>query len=184
MLIGALLYGASTILDDVDGGLARLKNMQSAFGAYLDPMLDLIGDYFCIVAICWGQFIISGNDNWMLIGSIILFFNMFTAIENLYMKQLREKEKEKEKGTVLSENEQSLGNKSPYLKKFVKEFQFKYRISLLSIDLSDIRVVIFVIAPAVGHLESIMFFGCALFVIKFVFDKVIQIIRRDYVLFN
>lgn len=44
MLAGALLLHLSFILDNCDGQIARLKNMQSRFGMWLDYVCDLLVD--------------------------------------------------------------------------------------------------------------------------------------------
>ncbi len=41
---GALLAQASSIIDGVDGDLARLKNMASEFGGFMDTILDRYAD--------------------------------------------------------------------------------------------------------------------------------------------
>ena len=183
LLTGAILYGISSLFDDIDGGLSRLRNMQTTLGAYMDPMLDLVGDYFCITALCLSQFYLSKNYNWLLIGSIILFFNMFIVIENLKMSALRKNTKSKDKISKIESLE--LGQKKIVLiLKWLKAFQKRTHVSVVAIDICDIRIVIFVIAPIVGYLEQVMVLGCGLFIFKFVLEKIQQIIFKDSVLFN
>ena len=43
-IIGALLAQASSIADGIDGDLARLKNMTSAFGGFMDAIFDRYAD--------------------------------------------------------------------------------------------------------------------------------------------
>jgi phosphatidylglycerophosphate synthase len=183
LLVGAVLYSISTLLDDVDGGLSRLRDMQTTLGAYIDPMLDLVGDYFCITALCLSQFYLTQNNIWLLIGSIILFFNMFIGLENQKMNMLRKNLKSKDKSTNIK-NHKTNQKKIASILKWLKVFQKRHHVSVFSIDVSDIRIVIFVIAPIIGYLEQLMILGCGLFVFKFVLDKVQQIIYKDSVLFN
>ena len=43
-IVGALLIQASSIADGIDGDLARLKNMTSAFGGFMDAIFDRYAD--------------------------------------------------------------------------------------------------------------------------------------------
>ncbi len=43
-IAGALLAQASSIVDGIDGDLARLKNMASEFGGFMDSILDRYAD--------------------------------------------------------------------------------------------------------------------------------------------
>ena len=47
----ALLAQASSIVDGVDGDLARLKNMTSAFGGFMDSVLDRYADALIIMGL-------------------------------------------------------------------------------------------------------------------------------------
>jgi phosphatidylglycerophosphate synthase len=183
LLTGAVLYGISVLLDDVDGGLSRVRSMQTTLGSYMDPMLDLVGDYFCITAICLSQFYLTQNNNWLLMGSIVLFFNMFIGIEGQKMNMLRLNFKSKNLPTKIKSYETSQ-KKIASILNWLKAFQKRHHVSVFSIDVSDIRFLIFVIAPIIGYLEQVIILGCGLFVFKFVLDKVQQIIYKDSVLFN
>ena len=50
-IIAALLVQASSIVDGVDGDLARLKQMTSAFGGFLDSILDRYADALIILGL-------------------------------------------------------------------------------------------------------------------------------------
>ena len=50
-LIAAVLAQASSILDGVDGDLARLKKMTSAFGGFMDSILDRYADALIILGL-------------------------------------------------------------------------------------------------------------------------------------
>ncbi len=50
-VIGGILVQVSSIIDGVDGELARAKNMSSPKGAFIDSMLDRLVDIFIIASI-------------------------------------------------------------------------------------------------------------------------------------
>ena len=50
-IIGGLLAQLSSIADGVDGSLARLKGMSSAFGGFLDSVLDRYADILIVLGL-------------------------------------------------------------------------------------------------------------------------------------
>lgn len=50
-IIGGLLAQLSSIIDGVDGGLARLKGMTSEFGGFLDAVLDRYADVLILLGL-------------------------------------------------------------------------------------------------------------------------------------
>ncbi len=52
-IIGGLLVQLSSIVDGIDGSLARLKGMTSAFGGFLDSVLDRYADILIVLGLTW-----------------------------------------------------------------------------------------------------------------------------------
>jgi phosphatidylglycerophosphate synthase len=52
ILLGAILYYLSDVLDGVDGIIARKKRLSTAYGAYFDSCLDRYVDVFIVLGIC------------------------------------------------------------------------------------------------------------------------------------
>lgn len=52
LLLGAILYYLSDVLDGVDGVVARRTGRVTAYGAYLDSCLDRYVDVFILLGIC------------------------------------------------------------------------------------------------------------------------------------
>ena len=48
-IVGGILAQVSSIADGIDGGLARRKNMTSAFGSFFDALLDRYSDSLIIL---------------------------------------------------------------------------------------------------------------------------------------
>lgn len=85
ILLAGILTQISSIIDGVDGEVARLKYQQSKYGSWLDSCLDRYSDAIIIFGITHGYWIAYGNGEivWSigtaaLIGS---FMNSYTAIK-------------------------------------------------------------------------------------------------------
>ncbi len=52
-IMGGLLAQLSSIVDGVDGSLARLKGMSSTFGGFLDSVLDRYADILIVLGLTW-----------------------------------------------------------------------------------------------------------------------------------
>jgi len=75
LIIGVIFLNISFIMDCLDGQIARVKNMQSAFGMWLDNTSDRVVENIVILAI-----IFSNLYSTVLYGGIILLFlNMMYA---------------------------------------------------------------------------------------------------------
>jgi phosphatidylglycerophosphate synthase len=79
LLCGALSYYVVTVLDAVDGPLARLTGRATEFGRYFDHSTDLIGDFLVLLALGLGQ---------KLFPEPILFGMLFMHIAECYMSYL------------------------------------------------------------------------------------------------
>ena len=55
-IVGGLLVQLSSIVDGVDGGLARLKGMTSTFGGFLDLLLDRYADTLVVLGLTYWSF--------------------------------------------------------------------------------------------------------------------------------
>ncbi|UCG03544.1 MAG: CDP-alcohol phosphatidyltransferase family protein [Candidatus Heimdallarchaeota archaeon] len=57
LLIGTLLLGCSSLLDMLDGSLARAKGIAGHFGALLDRTLDRVSEFFFLLGILIGGYV-------------------------------------------------------------------------------------------------------------------------------
>ena len=74
-LLGALLFKANSILDGVDGELARIKFKFSLVGEWFDTISDDLSNLFFYIGLTIGAFRATGNEFWVLVGSMtVLFF--------------------------------------------------------------------------------------------------------------
>ena len=66
-IAGAILVQASSVVDGVDGDLARLKGMGSDFGGFMDSMLDRYADMLIILGVTlWAASESSEVHVWLL----------------------------------------------------------------------------------------------------------------------
>ncbi len=66
----ALLLAAGLVLDTADGRLARLQGSASAFGRWLDQVLDELVDLTLHGSIAWAVFRASGQPGWLVLGML------------------------------------------------------------------------------------------------------------------
>lgn len=77
LIIGAILVQVSFTLDCVDGEIARLKNLQTTFGAFLDSVLDITRNVLIIFGAAFG--IYSHTQN------LLTQLTVFSAILGVLM---------------------------------------------------------------------------------------------------
>lgn len=89
LVTGAILYHISFILDCMDGKIARLKGTGSMFGVLLDIMLDHIRVIICGVSLITGQFQLTGDHTFLLLGLLFIFAYFFRHYNSLTLYKLR-----------------------------------------------------------------------------------------------
>lgn len=67
-LSAAAALAIGLVLDTADGHLARLQGTASAFGRWLDSVLDEVGDMALHAAVAFAGFARSGNPAWLMLG--------------------------------------------------------------------------------------------------------------------
>ncbi len=85
-LTGALVYQLNTVMDHCDGDIARLKNISSKFGFWLDLITDAFIGSAVLTSIGYGCYAATNNSSFVvwgvlagagvLISSILVFFNI------------------------------------------------------------------------------------------------------------
>ncbi len=82
-IAAALALAAALVLDTADGRLARLQGTSSAFGRWLDHMLDELADVALHAAIAWSVFQSSRQPYWLAIGMLYLGGKYVFMIQSL-----------------------------------------------------------------------------------------------------
>jgi len=89
LLLGALLFHLSFVLDCMDGKIARLNGTGSVFGAWLDYVFDRLRVAVCAVAMFGGQYHLTGNFIYVWLAGIVIFLDMFRYLNALQMGKVK-----------------------------------------------------------------------------------------------
>jgi CDP-L-myo-inositol myo-inositolphosphotransferase len=82
LLAGAILAQISSIIDGCDGEIARLKFLESEFGAWFDAVLDRYTDAFLLFGLTYYTYQVAPNPIWLTIGFLAIIgslINSYTA---------------------------------------------------------------------------------------------------------
>tara|TARA_B110000037_G_scaffold122654_1_gene140049 strand:+ start:1908 stop:2630 length:723 start_codon:yes stop_codon:yes gene_type:complete len=86
LLFAAILIQLYSVLDLVDGNIARKKNLQSKFGMWLDIFFDKLIDFLIIVFMSLGIYLKVNDANILIMGILLMgvvFFNQFIMVLNV-----------------------------------------------------------------------------------------------------
>lgn len=72
LLVSAFFIQLFTILDLVDGDVARGKKMQSIFGKWLDIFFDKLNDFLIIIGLSIGEFWRSNDITYLYLGIVLM----------------------------------------------------------------------------------------------------------------
>ena len=91
---GGLIAQFASILDGCDGEIARLKRLQSDFGAWFDAILDRYADAFLLFGLMWHDFATTSSRTSLAIGFAAIvgsYMNSYTAdkYDQLMARKLR-----------------------------------------------------------------------------------------------
>jgi phosphatidylglycerophosphate synthase len=98
LITSAILIQAYTILDLVDGDIARAKGMQSYFGMWLDIFFDKLIDFLIIIFLSIGVFIKTDDPFFLICGVALMGFvfsiQFIMVLNDTYFKNARRTGKE------------------------------------------------------------------------------------------
>jgi phosphatidylglycerophosphate synthase len=81
--LASLALALALVLDTADGRLARLQGTSSAFGRWLDQVLDELADMALHAAIAWSAFSLTGQAWWLVLGIVYASGKYMFMIESL-----------------------------------------------------------------------------------------------------
>lgn len=93
LLAGAILIQLASIVDGVDGEIARLKFKSTEKGAWFDRALDRYGDAFAILGLAYGEWIKSGLSAIFLIAYLAILGSFMTSYTAIKTDQMAEKKR-------------------------------------------------------------------------------------------
>jgi phosphatidylglycerophosphate synthase len=89
LLLGALLFHLSFVLDCMDGKIARLNGTGSVFGSWLDYVFDRLRVAICTVGLFGGQYERTGNFAYVWLAGLVIFLDMFRYLNALQMGKVK-----------------------------------------------------------------------------------------------
>jgi phosphatidylglycerophosphate synthase len=89
LLLGALLFHLSFVLDCMDGKIARLNGTGSVFGAWLDYVFDRLRVLACAVGLFGGQYERTHNFAFVWLAGLVIFLDMFRYLNALQMGKVK-----------------------------------------------------------------------------------------------
>ncbi|MFG1876581.1 CDP-alcohol phosphatidyltransferase family protein [Sphaerisporangium sp. NPDC049003] len=90
LVLGAVLFYVSFMIDCVDGKIARLKGTGTPFGLWLDYVGDRIRVICCAFGIAYGQYAATGRLAYVLLGAGIAILDLFRYVNAPQMKRVRQ----------------------------------------------------------------------------------------------
>lgn len=72
LLLSALFIQLFSVLDLVDGNIARIKKIESKFGQWLDIFFDKLVDFIIILTSSLGVYINTDNSNMLICGMLLM----------------------------------------------------------------------------------------------------------------
>jgi phosphatidylglycerophosphate synthase len=84
----AACLAVALVLDTADGRLARLQGTSSAFGRWLDQVLDELADMVLHAAIAWAAFCRDGQPGWLLLGMLYASSKYLFQVQSLLGEEL------------------------------------------------------------------------------------------------
>lgn len=90
LMLGAVLFYVSFMIDCVDGKIARLKGTGTPFGLWLDYVGDRIRVVCCAFGIAYGQYAATGRLAYVLLGAGIAILDLFRYVNAPQMKRVRQ----------------------------------------------------------------------------------------------
>lgn len=89
LVVGALIFHVSFLLDCMDGKIARLKGTGTVFGSWLDYVFDRLRVLICTIGLMGGQYAASGDAVFLWFALAIVFTDMFRYLNSPQMAKVR-----------------------------------------------------------------------------------------------
>lgn len=89
LVIGAVLFHFSFVVDCMDGKIARLNGTGSNFGQWLDYVFDRVRVLACGFALMGGQYARTHQVIYLYLAAVVIFLDMFRYLNSLEMSKIR-----------------------------------------------------------------------------------------------
>lgn len=91
LVLGALLFHFSFVLDCMDGKIARLKGTGSEFGGWVDFIFDRVRFFVCMMALMVGQWIHTEEALYLLLAPVAAFLDLLRYLNGPQVAATRRK---------------------------------------------------------------------------------------------
>lgn len=89
LVLGAVLFHLSFVVDCMDGKIARLNGTGSNFGQWLDYVFDRVRVLACGFALMGGQYARTHHVIYLYLAAVVIFLDMFRYLNSLEMNKIR-----------------------------------------------------------------------------------------------
>ncbi len=155
MIVGAFLFELSYIIDCIDGRIARLKRLESRFGAYLDITTDITKYFIIILSIIYGQYLLTNDVSIFVYGYIFMFFEIM-SMTGIHIYSAHP---DNNPDTNKKDTSAIMCNRFPLVTKFKKYIDPDNRLSFIPFSSTEAETIAFFIAPIIMEIELGMIFG-------------------------
>ena len=89
LVLGAVVYHFSFVMDCMDGKIARLKGTGSILGSWLDYVFDRIRVFICALALFGGQYRETDDAIYLVLATFVVFLDMLRYMDALQIAKVR-----------------------------------------------------------------------------------------------
>lgn len=166
LVAGAILYHLSFVLDCVDGKIARLKGTGTVLGGWLDYVFDRIRVLTCTLALMWGQFTITGEGAYLVLGVVIVFLDMLRYLDALQVAKVR-----RQMRRSLEDPLEEVDLQREFKTKFswyigLRDWLRDHRIRTHLVSGIEFQMAVFIVGPLTGQIISVTI-GAAVLMLVF-----------------
>lgn len=161
LVIGAVLFHLSFVLDCMDGKIARLNGTGSSFGAWLDYVFDRLRVLACGIALMGGQYARTDDFAYVWLAGVVLFLDMFRYLNNLQMNQVWDQMRSDVSIAAEAPVAPDLGRLGT-----VRNFLQRHRIRPHLFGGIELQMFVFIVGPLLGAVMAVTI-GSAIVVLLF-----------------
>lgn len=176
LIIGAILYHFSFVLDCIDGKLSRLRGTSSIFGGWLDYILDRTRVAICAFALMLGQYHLTGDFMFIYLSWLICLLDSTRYMDSLLVSRAKTQMKSKLRKARLLHQRDPEPLQREIEKRFpsymtIRSFFLRKRVRLHLFSGIEYQMFIFILGPLLGIIKgmviasSCIYFGFEILVI-------------------
>ncbi|GIF05966.1 CDP-alcohol phosphatidyltransferase family protein [Actinoplanes siamensis] len=89
LVLGAVLFHLSFVVDCMDGKIARLNGTGTVFGQWLDFVLDRVRVFFCALTLFGGQYLRDGDVSYLWLMAVAIFLDLIRYLNGSQVSKVR-----------------------------------------------------------------------------------------------